>query len=50
MLIIVNSDEEEASAYRALEVINTLRVLPASRPDTTDTRWVKTRWPNEVYL
>lgn len=52
MIIIANNDEEEASAWAALEVIQSLRarnVLPI-RPDVTDTRYVKTHWPHDWYL
>lgn len=53
MIIIANSDEEEASAWAALDVIQNLRnarnIYP-QRPNTEDTQFVKTRWPNENYL
>ncbi len=51
MLIIVNSDDEEASAWAALDVINTLRA--ETRPlhaMVDDSPWVKTRWANERFL
>jgi hypothetical protein len=52
MILIVNSDAEERSAWAALDVIHRLRgdtVYP-TRPDTEDRHWVKTRWANERYL
>jgi hypothetical protein len=52
MILIVNSDEEEAAAWRAVEVINSLRRREVRSLTTTmdDSPWVKTRRANEKYL
>lgn len=54
MIVIANSDAEEASVHNAIDVIRRLRrqrmnTYP-TRPDIQDTPWVKTVWPNEAYL
>lgn len=52
MIIVANNDEEEASAWAALAVIQNLRArntLP-TLPDVTDTKYVKTYWPHDWYL
>lgn len=53
MIIIANNDEEEASAWAALDVIDNLRngrTMYPTRPNTQDTPSVKTRWPHDWYL
>lgn len=52
MLLIVNNAEEEASAWRALEVINSLRARPGTtvKPAVGDAPWIHTRWANKKYL
>lgn len=52
MIIIVNNDEETRSVIEAMRVINTMRgpnTYP-TRPNTEDSPWVRTVWPNENYL
>ncbi len=52
MILIVNSDDEAASAWAALDVINTLRrrEVKTLRPYMEDSPWVRTRRANEKYL
>ena len=51
MVIVVNSDAEEASVWAAMDVIRTLRGhAKPIQPDTRDTELIRTRWANESYL
>jgi hypothetical protein len=52
MIIICDNDEEEAAAWRAMEVINNLRHREPMtvRPAVANAPWIRTRWANQKYL